>query len=275
MIQITKASGEIVPFDPAKLRRSLKRVGTDDNLVNQIVDEVTNKLSPGMSTHAIYQIAFRLLRNKSRTLAAKYHLKRAIMHLGLSGYPFEKYFAELLRHQHFQAQNNQIIQGYCIDHEVDVVAMKDNRNIYVECKYHHRQGLKCDVTIALYIKARFLDIQKGYKEHSNKNLEGWLVTNTRFTSDALKYGRCAELHLVAWDYPEKDNLKEMVELSGLYPITCITNLTKAEIAQLIGKNIILCKSIHENPKILDQLRIPMPRRHSVLQQCEKLCMLIS
>lgn len=274
MIQITKASGEIVPFDPKKLQRSLKRVGTDDNLINQIVDEVTAKLSSKMSTHAIYQIAFRLLRSKSRTLAAKFHLKRALMNLGISGYPFEKYFVELLRHKNFQAQNNQIIQGYCIDHEVDVIATKDNRNIYIECKYHHRQGVKSDVTIALYIKARFLDIQNAYKKNSNEKIEGWLVTNTRFTSDAMKYGRCAELHLIAWDYPETDNLKEMIELSGLYPITCITNLTKSEVTQLIEKNIILCKSIHENPKILDFLRIPMPRKHSVLQQCQKLCMLV-
>lgn len=258
-------------FDPEKLHRSLKRVGAQETIINEIIDEVTTLLTPGMSTRTIYQIAFKLLRKKSRVSAAKYHLKRAILHLGISGYPFEKYFSELMRYQGYQIQNNQIIHGHCVNHEVDVIAKTDNTEIFVECKYHHRPGIKCDVTISLYFKARFTDIQQGYKNLGNKKLEGWLVTNTRFSSDALQYGRCAGLNLISWDYPETGNLREIIEPSGLYPITCVTNLTKAEINQLIENNIILCKTIHDDPRLLDTLRIPEPRRESILQQCKTLC----
>jgi hypothetical protein len=268
MAEITKASGIRVPFEQEKLRRSLNRVGTDEKLTQQIIDQVMKSLSPGMSTQAIYQIAFKLLRKQSRSTAAKYHLKNAIMHLGVSGYPFEKYFAELLRYQGFQVQNNLFINGYCVSHEVDVVGEKDNKQIFVECKYHHRPGLKCDVTISLYFKARFLDISQGHPD--SLNAEGWLVTNTRFSTDAIQYGRCAGLRLIAWDYPDKDSLKDMIENAGLYPITCITNLTKNEQMELIGNNIILCKSLYNDPKILDQLRISPIRKLSIMEQCEKL-----
>lgn len=270
MIEITKASGEKVPFEAEKLRRSLQRVGADEELIEQIVTEIKAALKPGMSTHAIYKIAFRLLRQKARTSAAKYHLKRAIMHLGVSGYPFEKYFAALLQHRGYKTLNDQIINGYCISHEVDVVARKENTEIIVECKYHHLQGLKCNVTVALYIKARFLDIEQARK-NSLMNMECWLVTNTRFTTDAMKYGRCAKLHLIAWDYPEKDSLKEMIEDARLYPITCITNLTKAELMRLVENNVVLCKTIRDDPKILDRLNLSPGRKNSVIQQCQKIC----
>ncbi|MDR3477869.1 MAG: restriction endonuclease [Gammaproteobacteria bacterium] len=271
MIEITKASGDIVPFDAEKLRRSLKRVGTQENLINQIVNEVYAALTPGMSTRTIYQIAFRILRSKSRISAAKYHLKRAIMHLGISGYPFEKYFSELLSYQGYQVQTNQTIRGRCVSHEVDVLAKKDKEVIFVECKYHHRAGIKCDVTIALYFKARFTDIQEGYTDLTDKTLAGWLVTNTRFSSDAMQYGRCAGLHLIGWDYPETGSLVEIIETTGLYPITCISNLTKGELNRLIDNKVVLCKSLMESPDILDQLRIPLARKNSILQQCKILC----
>ncbi|MHB1221231.1 MAG: ATP cone domain-containing protein [Gammaproteobacteria bacterium] len=270
MTTITKASGEKAEFEPGKIYQSLKRVGADEKIINKIVNEVSQSLSEGMSTHEIYRIAFRLLRKESRTLAAKYHLKRGIMQLGISGYPFEKYIAEILKHQGFQAQNNQIINGFCVSHEVDVVAKRHGKLIFIECKYHNRPGTKCDVKVSLYFKARFTDIEQGYKNQMNEKLEGWLMTNTRFTDDAMKYGRCAGLHLIGWDYPEKGSLKEQIEISGLYPVTCITNFTKAEISQLLEKNIILCKTIHDNPALLDQLRIPRARRDSIIRQCHTL-----
>lgn len=270
MTTIIKTSGEQVPFDPNRLYQSLKRVGADESLIKEIVDEVSHCLVEGMSTHTIYHIAFRLLRKKSRCLAAKYHLKRAIMQLGLSGYPFEKYVAEILRHQGFQTQNNQIIAGFCVSHEVDVVAERNNQKIIVECKYHNRLGIKCDVKISLYFKARFQDIELSYKKKSDEKLMGWLITNTRFTHDAIQYGLCVGLHLVGWDFPAKGSLKELIEFSGLYPITCITNFTKAEISRLLEKNIIICKTISNNINLLDELNIPKQRRESIIEQCHTL-----
>ena len=270
MTTIVKASGERAPFDANRLYQSLKRVGADELLINEIVHEVSLSLTEGMTTHEIYCIAFRLLRKKSKTIAAKYHLKRAIMQLGLSGFPFEKYVAEIMRQQGFQTQNNQIMKGYCVNHEVDIVAKRNNEKIFVECKYHNRLGIKCDVKISLYFKARFIDIEQGYTNESDEKLKGWLVTNTQFTSDAIQYGCCAGLHLISWGYPEKGSLKELIEFSGLYPITCIDNFTKNEISQLLEKDIILCKTISNDPSLLQQVNIPKSRVDTIIEQCQTL-----
>lgn len=270
MTIITKASGDRVPFDVSRLRRSLERVGANPVLIKDITHHISNILTEGMSTHEIYRTAFKMLRKYSKTIAAKYHLKHAIMQLGQSGFPFEKYIAAILRHQGFDAINNQIIQGHCVSHEVDVVAKRDHQILFVECKYHNRLGLKCDVKIPLYFKARFDDITQAYPHGPKDTLLGWLVTNTRFSQDAIQYGRCVGLYLVSWDYPDHGNLKELIESSGLYPITCISSFTKAEISALLEQNIILCKDISHNFSILHPLNIPNTRRKTIIEQCRAL-----
>lgn len=269
MVNIIKASGEISAFDPNKLRRSLERVRAESSLVDKIVSQISNSVVEGMTTRQIYRMAFSLLKAQSQTLGARYHLKRAIMDLGSSGYPFEKYVAELLNNAGYQAQLNKMMNGYCVQHEVDVYAQKANKIYIVECKYHNRQGLKCDVKIPLYFNSRVDDLKKKEQQHS-KDISGMLITNTRFTTDAEKYGTCVGLRLVGWDFPQKGNLKELIEMSGLYPITCIKNFTKSEIHALLNDKIVLCRQLKTNVKMLRQLRIPDKRLQAILKQCEEL-----
>lgn len=268
-MDIIKASGEKVSFDPEKLRQSLRRVGADEYSIDAIVTQISNVLHENMSTRDIYRIAFQRLKNISRTLASKYHLKRAMMRLGSSGFPFEKYMAEIFRDRGFTVAHNQIVKGYCIDHEMDVVAGKDPLHLFIECKYHNRQGRTCDIQTALYVQARMLDIQRQLP--NTEKMEGWLITNTRFTRDAMQYARCAGLHLMGWDYPAHNSLKEWVERSGLYPITCLTNLRKRDFLELFSKGIVLCRSINEHPHVLDSLRLSDVKRHLILKQCQQLC----
>lgn len=270
MATIVKASGEIAQFDKEKLRRSLLHVGAGQAIVDEIVERVEETMHSGMTTREIYRIARRLLRKKSKVSAAKYHLKRAILKLGTSGFPFEKYFAELLRHQNMKVITDTIVSGKCVNHEVDILAKDKNTTIFVECKFHNIQGIKTDLKVCLYVKARFEDLRWKTTNSASKTL-GWLVTNTRFSSDAIKYGICAKVHLIGWDFPTKGSLKDLIDSSGLYPITCLTSLNKTEITQLLADGIVLCKNIIQSPHMLDRLRIPEHREKVILEQCEKLC----
>ncbi|RZK62264.1 MAG: ATPase, partial [Pedobacter sp.] len=124
------------------------------------------------------------------------------MELGPSGYPFEKYFAAILQHIGYSLRTGVILQGACVKHEVDVIAEKENQHEMVECKFHQQQGTFCDVKIPLYIHARFKDVEAGFTDRSPKNNtlhQGWVVTNTRFTTDAIHYGTCAGLKLIGWN----------------------------------------------------------------------------
>lgn len=245
-IPITKASGAVVPFSLEKLSQSLRRAGADENVLTKIIAGITPKLYPGISTKKIYRHAFNLLKLNSGFLAARYRLKKAIMELGPSGFPFEKFVAGILRHQGYSVKVGQIVEGKCVKHEIDVIAAINNQHFMVECKYHNQQGIFCDVKIPLYIQARFKDIEPKWRQlpgHENKLHQGWVVTNTKFSRDAIQYGTCAGLHLVGWDYPHKQSLKDQIDSLQLYPVTCLTSLTKYEKQKILNSKIVLCREI--------------------------------
>jgi hypothetical protein len=273
-ILITKASGEAAPFSADKLRISLGRAGAGEVEIERIVEEINNKLYEGISTKKIYRIAYNLLKESSRHLAAKYHLKQAIMELGPSGYPFEKYIGEILRYQGYKITVGEIVKGQCVNHEIDVIAEVDHQHFMVECKYHSQPGTFSDVKIPLYIQARFKDVEAQWLKlpgHGTKFHQGWVVTNTRFSSDAIQYGNCAGLHLLGWDYPAKRNLKDLIDTLGLYPITCLTTLSKTEKQHLLDRKIVLCKEICDNEQYLIQAGVQPTRIKAVLEESHQLC----
>lgn len=256
-IKIIKHSGDVVAFDVDKLINSLKRSQANDELIQQIVAQVENQIYDGMTTKKIYQMAFKLLKGKSRVSASKYKLKKALMELGPTGFPFEKFVGKILEREGFDTKVGVIVQGNCVQHEVDVIAQKDNNHYMIECKYHSDQGRFCNVKIPLYIHSRFLDVEKQWenqKGHEAKLHKGGVYTNTRFTSDAIQYGKCVGLLLTSWDYPKDNGLKDRIDKSGLHPLTALTTLTKAEKTKLLDEGIVLCKELNENPGLLEKNR---------------------
>ena len=273
-IIITKASGESQPFSEKKLLASLIRSGTTGEMASTIIDELRPRLYPGVSTRKIYKWAFALLKDRSKHLAARYHLKRAIMELGPSGFPFERYVAELLRQMGYQTKTGIVVKGKCVNHEVDVVAEKGEHHFMVECKYHNQSGTVSDVKIPLYIQARYHDVEDSWKKmpgHQTKFHQGWVVTNTRFTKDAITYGNCAGLRLIGWDYPAKESLKDLIDDLGVYPVTCLTTLKKNEKVMLLENRIVLCKELRDHESLLSSIGVNSARMKAILQESEQLC----
>jgi len=108
---------------------------------------------------------------------------------------------------------DQTVLGKCIPHEVDVVAYNDKELIFCEAKYHNELGTKSDVKVALYIKARFDDLKHGTFDYGSPGralTEGLLITNTKFSTTAIQYGKCENLRMIGWNYPEKGNLRDLI-----------------------------------------------------------------
>jgi hypothetical protein len=273
-INIIKASGEKAPFEIEKVIRSLERAGAEKWLVEEIVQDIEKAVFDGMTTKKIYQMAFKMLKRKSRVSASRYKLKKALMELGPSGYPFERFVGALLSHEGFDTKVGVIVQGNCVQHEVDVIAQRENKHYMIECKYHSDQGRFCNVKIPLYIQSRFLDVEKQWekqKGHRTKFHQGGVYTNTRFTTDAIQYGTCVGQLLTSWDYPKGNGLKERIDQSGLHPLTSLTTLTKTEKYKLLDKGIVLCKEINKSPSLLEQIGISKRRQKDILEDSEKLC----
>jgi hypothetical protein len=246
LLNVVKASGQTETFHIEKLANSLMRSGASEEAAWDIARQVAVQLAPSTPTRRIFRMAKKLLRQYNRASDMRYSIKKAIYSLGPSGYPFEKYFARILKTQGYAVEVNPIMQGRCVTHEVDVFAKKESRGFIIECKYHSNGGIPTDVKIALYVNSRFNDIQQAHSLMQKQTVsieQGWLVTNTRCTSDAIKYAECVGLRVVSWKYPEKESLERMIENNRLYPVTILSSIRKNSIEALFKNDIILARDI--------------------------------
>lgn len=276
--KIIKNSGESARFAPEKLRKSLRRSGAPKGVVDTISEKVSAEVYEGMSTREIYNRAFALLKEYRDSCASRYKLKKAIYELGPTGFPFEKFVCAVLNHSGHKASTNEIFQGHCVAHEIDVVARGNGAITLIECKFHSAEGKKCDVKVPLYIHSRFEDIRRWNDRRGDGAMAlepGWVVTNTRFTADAQKFGKCVGLYLLSWNYPPKNSLKNRIDRSGLYPITVSTLLSAREKEFLLNRGVVLGRELLQASYYLDHMGISDPRKKRILEEFTQLCSLIS
>lgn len=267
-ISITKNSGETVAFDTDKLKRSLIRSGASQNDADSITDIITKSIVDGMSTHKVYKLAYKLLRKRSGKVAGRYRLKKAIFDMGPTGYPFENLVSELMKLKGYTAETGLILNGACINHEVDVFAEKPDKTVFVECKFHNDVRRKSDVKVSLYVNSRFCDLKRKYEQSTDGQhiFEGWIVTNTRFTSDAVEYGVCAGLKMISWDYPAHGNLRQLIDSLGIHPITSMQSITKKEKVFLLENKVILCRHMENQKGLLEKMGIKENRISKIIEE---------
>ena len=247
-VTIVKATGEREEFDPRKLRNSLKKARASDEVTEKIVDHIAKEPKDGMSTREIYHHAFALLNKEARPSAVRYSLRKAVMELGPTGFAFEKFVAQIFETKGYETTTDVELMGECIPHEVDVVAWNENKLIIVEAKFHNEKVIKSDVKVVLYIKARFDDLSNTIFDYGKKRKidEAWLVTNTKFSSQAIHYAVCRNMKIVGWNYPETGNLEDLIEDAGLHPITSLLSLSNSQKHLLMDAGIVLCKQLLDN-----------------------------
>ncbi len=266
MVNVIKATGEKEEFSEDKVKISIQRAGIAKDLQSQVVEHVKSKLYENIPTSEIYRHITEFLEKAPSYEKAKYSLKQAIMDLGPTGYPFEDFVAEILKKEGFTTKTRSLLSGACVNHEIDVVAQKQNERVMVEAKFHNEPGIRTEVHVALYTKARFDDIKDKY------NLsQAWIVTNTKVTSDALAYALCANVKIISWSYPEKEGLRDLIEKFHLHPMTVLTTLSANQRQQLLENHIVLCKEILEEPSVLGLIDIPEDKKKEVLEEIKAVC----
>ena len=272
-IKVVKGNGEKVLFEPEKLKKALAFSGAGKLEQENIVNLVEARLYDGIPTKKIYQIAYALLKKSSNRTAGRYRLKNAIMELGPTGYPFEKFVGKLFESEGYQVETGILVQGKCVQHEVDVVARKSGKMIMIECKFHSDNSRKCDVKVPLYIQSRYLDVKAAWEKQFGKEgmqYSGGIVTNTRFSDDAMMFGKCVGLEMISWDFPQTKGLKYWIDRAGLHPITSMTSLTKKEKQIILEQGIVLCSELEMHRDILAHAGISGKQLDKVLEEAENL-----
>lgn len=254
-IRVIKGNGEKALFDREKLKQALASSGAGTEEQEKIASMVESRIFDGIPTKRIYQIAFGLLKKESYKIAGRYRLKNAIMEMGPTGFPFEVFVGKIFESMGYEVETGVIVQGKCVQHEVDVIARKPGEMMMLECKFHMDTSTKSGVQVPLYIQSRYLDVKSAWEKQYGKELHysGGVVTNTRFSDDAIQYGNCAGLVMISWDYPQDTGLKYWIDKTGLQPLTSLISLTKKDKQFLLEKGIVLCSQLEENKALLKEL----------------------
>lgn len=254
-IKVTKASGEIVDFDEAKLARSLKFARIPDDIAKEAIEYAKGKLTDKISTHLIYAYVNGFLRRKGHiSHSYNYDLKRSIIRLGPTGYPFEEFIAKILSSQGYQTKVGVTLTGKCVSHEIDIEASNTSEHYFIECKFHNQLGIKTDVQVALYTQARFEDIKAspGLATHREGH-KAWLVTNTAVTKDVIDYAKCVGMRILSWGFPSENSLRDLIINAHLHPITVLQDLRQNQLNSLFEKGIV---SIDELKQFLSKGELP-------------------
>ena len=264
---VIKAAGNTEDFSEEKIVKSLAASGMSVDTAAQALDYLKRHVKPEISTTEIFSHVSGYLKETSPRDYMNYGLKRAMMRLGPSGHPFERFVGDLLEKFGYETQVSVSLGGECITHEIDCIAVKGDETSFVECKYHNAPGTKSDVQVALYTYARFLDIEKSMKAlfENHKTYKAWVVTNTKLTFDAINYAKCMGIRATAWTFPKKECLHDMILESGLHPVTVIDAITDEKLQRLLERDLVTCQRLKiaiDNEAVNDVLT-PVEIQHAV------------
>lgn len=273
-ITVIKASGTREPFDEEKVINSLSRSGLSFDTASQTVDYLKRHLKKDTSTSTIYgHVSSFLKENAPVENFYSYSLKRAVMEMGPSGFPFEVLVSDLLKTKNYKTEVGVVSQGKCVTHEIDVVAQREKEKFFIECKFHNSAGYKTDVQVALYTYARFLDVSNNQKQTDpSLDYSSWLITNTKVTSEVYDYCKCVGQKVTSWTQPKGESLQELIESSNLHPITLLFQLPKNKTRLLLDKDIVTCSRLktailnNEVNDILDH-----NEKNQALKQISNIC----
>jgi hypothetical protein len=262
-------------FSFQKVYQSALRAGADKNLAREIAGIIQKDVYSGMRTSDIYKRVRKLLARKNSKSYLRFSLKQAIRKLGPTGFPFEKYVAEMFKGLGYDVKLNQSLPGKCVKgYEIDFLAKKDN-TIYVgECKYRNLQSNRIHTNIVLANQARFLDILNGaflmsgkYKNYNKKTI---IVTNTKFTRRAKQYARCVDTRLLGWKEPKSNSLESIIEKQKFYPITILPSMKSRIKDAFVSRKMMLARDVLRiNPqRFSKKFKIPINNLEPLIKEAK-------
>lgn len=263
-MRVIKNSGERETFNSKKIYNTILSAGGSRRIAKQTINLVKKRFTKETNTKEILEFVLNNLKREPG-LAQKYDLKRAMMALGPTGFPFEQFFAKVLDNYDYSTKTDQKLKGKNIIQEVDIVAKKDKKYM-VECKYHNDLGIITRLHPAMYTYARFLDLKKYSFDFP------WLVTNTRCSGDAINYAKGVNLKITSWNYPKKESLQKLIQNKNLYPVTILLDADNKTKQALFNSGFIVLKDLEGKNinEIQQRTRLPSNKIKILLEELEKI-----
>ena len=251
-ILVTKADGAKQFFDREKIVKTCLRMGADKRTAYEVAERVERRLYDGISTAKILQLIFLFMRRGQTNVSRFYDLRKGLSLMAPKP-EFEVFIQILLAHNGFEVNSNQILAGHCGEHEVDAIVKKDGVTYFVEAKHHFAYHALTGLDESRIARALLEDVTEAYDlgKISQRIDRAMIVTNTKYSEHAVRYGRCRNILQIGWNTPADLSLQNMVEQTNLYPLSCLRDLKKDIRNQLVDSGIVVLKQIsEEDPAVL-------------------------
>ena len=249
---VTKADGSRQLFDRGKVVRTCLRMGASREIAEEVAGRVERSVYDGVSTGKVLQLTVRLLRGYRPAIRHFLDLRRGLSLMD-SKPEFEVFVQVLLANSGFEVSPNMILSGRCVEHEVDAIAKRDGVTFFVEAKHHVNYHTLTGLDESRIARAILEDVGEGFElgSCSVKVDRAMIVTNTRYSEHARRYGKCRNIVQIGWNSPVGLSLQSMIEENNLYPISCIRGLKRETRTKLVNKRIVLMKQLlEEKPSTL-------------------------
>lgn len=223
------------PYHPSKIIKSLEKLKVSRDKIEEILFLIDKNLPSLVTTDQLFRFIYDYLKRDNGEKSYRYNLKKAILALGPTGYPFEKFIAHLLSFYGYQTKHNLFLEGKCLKYEIDILAELEGKIYIGECKFRHYWNKKNDLHVVLYSYARYLDLKNNFSQESYP----LIVTNTKFTQEGIKFSTCYGIKLISWNYPPTENLVYLIEFKKIYPLTIFDFISLKNLKNLFNNDIIL------------------------------------
>jgi hypothetical protein len=244
MVQVIKFDGRKEEFDREKIIRTCLRVGVSRDRAQSIADKISQTVVDGMTTREIYQAVKKELATKEKKSAFVYGLRESVS--SMDPVIFEIYVKKILEAHGYQCQYNQLIEGLCVEHQVDIIATREKKYL-VECKRHHNPHRFSGLGVCLQVQARLDDIKDGFanKKNAVDFSQAWIITNTKFSDHAKKYADAKNIRLTGWRYPDEEGFDSLIDSKKLYPVTLLK--TRRDVIEKLHRcNLITIQDLNED-----------------------------
>jgi len=262
-MNVLNLQGQLEPFSSNKVFLSAKRSGASPKLARQIAEDIEKQVYEGMKTSDIYKLVKKGLNREDKSSGYRFTLKQAIKDLGPSGFPFEKYVADIYEAHGYDIKTNVKVSGKYATHELDFVARKGKDVLIGECKFRKSSSDNIDLKTALRVHARWMDLMGG-THFKGLNVKAIIVTNSRFSSQVIRYCNGHGIELLGWRYPKEGGLEKMIEDEKLYPITILPSFRRGLIDDFCKERIMLAKDVMNNISIVDKNTLEKLRKEASL-----------
>ena len=157
----------------------------------------------------------------------------------------------LLKHNGFEVSPNQLLNGKCVEHEVDAIARKDGVTYFVEAKHHSSYHTPTGLDESRIARAVLEDVIEGFVlgKSDLKVDRAMIVTNTRYSDQAVQYGNCRNILQIGWSSPTDHGLQSMIEGKNLLPLSCVRGLSMDARLKLANSGIVLFEQLIEEDTV--------------------------